>query len=112
MADTVREPTLPWNRFQFPARMIGPWTVCSRGPERHLIHRGTDCRIAVAAMALFVVIGASTGTRLPVGKRRLPLRALPSPFKLIRGIVRKIDSPRPNCAQHMKKHAQTIEISY
>jgi hypothetical protein len=42
---------------------------------------------------------------------RLPLRALPSLFKLIRGIVREIDSPRPNCAQNMKKHAQTIEIS-
>jgi hypothetical protein len=33
----------------------------------------------------------------------------PSPFKLIRGIVRVTDSLRPVRAQHMKKHAQTIE---
>jgi hypothetical protein len=63
-------------------------------------------------MALFAVIGASMRTlpSLPVGIRRLHLRALPSLFKLIRGIVTEIDSPRPHSAQHMKKHAQTIEI--
>jgi hypothetical protein len=107
------EPTLPWNRFQFPARMIGSWMDCSRRPERSFIAAPIVGSLpAVAAMALFAVIGASMGTRLlPVGRRRLPPRALPSLFKLIRGIVREIDSPRPNRAQHMKKHAQTIEIS-
>jgi hypothetical protein len=34
----------------------------------------------------------------------------PSLFKLIRGIVREADSLRHAHAQHMKSHAQAIEI--
>ena len=40
---------------------------------------------------------------------RKPAQRPPSLFKLIRGIVRGTDSLRPARAQHMKKHAETIE---
>jgi hypothetical protein len=43
---------------------------------------------------------------------RMPAARQPSLFKPIRGIVRGTDSRYPKRAQHMKKHAETIEIKY
>jgi hypothetical protein len=48
-----------------------------------------------------------------VGDRARPTARLqPSLFKLIHGIVRGTDSRYQKRAQHMKKHAKTIEIKY